>query len=105
MSSDVRREVEALRALGPFPPEDGVEPSLVKKYEDLYKAIRRPVTNSEARILVQLFGPDGFFGLASSMLHLIETAPDWPLEDTLLPSDNEWKIELRNRAKRAGLIG
>lgn len=98
--ASVRREIEDMNTLGPLPPEEGANPDLIEKYESLYRAISKPVTDQEARILVKLFGSDGCFGLASSIMHLIETAPGWPLEDCLVDLDNEWRIELRNRAIR-----
>jgi hypothetical protein len=98
----VRKEIEDINALGPLPPEAGADIALIEKYEKLYRAISKPVTDQEARILVKLFGPDGCFGLASSIMHLIETAPGWPLDDCLTSLDNEWKVELRNRAIRGG---
>lgn len=100
----VRQEVEDLISLGPLPPEHGTNPELIKRYETLCRAITRPVTDDEARALIRLFGNDGCFGLAISILHLIETAPGWPLEDCLNDSKNDWVAELRNRAVRGGRL-
>jgi len=50
--------------------------------------------------MVELFVLDGCYGVASSFMRLIETAPGWPLKDCLKQLNNEWKIELRNRAIR-----
>jgi len=101
---NVRKEIEEMNALGPLPSEECRDIELIKKYENLYRAITRPVTVEEARILVKLFGSDGCFGFASSLVHLIETAPGWPLEDCLCDMDNEWIVELRNRAIRGGFL-
>lgn len=97
---NVRREIEEMKVLGSLPSEDDTDLAALKKYEELFRAIEKPVTNEEARILVELFGPDGCFGLASSIMHLVESAPSWPLEDCLRDLTNEWKVELRNRAIR-----
>ena len=102
--TNVRNEIEEMRALGPLPSEDLRDVELMKKYDQLYRAIAKPITDEEARVLVKLFGQDGCFGLASSLMHLIETAPGWPLEECLHDQDNEWVIELRNRCIRSGLI-
>jgi hypothetical protein len=102
--TSVRQEIKEMSALGPLPSEGGADPELIGKYEKLYKAISRPIADDEARVLVKLFGPDGCFGLASSLVHLIETAPGWPLEDCLVDLDNEWIAELRNRAIRGGRL-
>ncbi len=102
--TNVRKEIEEMGALGPLPSENDADIDFLKKYEGLYRAVTRPVTDDEARVLVNLFGTDGCFGAASSLMHLIETAPGWPLEECLRNQDNEWVIELRNRCIRGGLI-
>jgi hypothetical protein len=100
--SSVRTEVQELQKLGPLPSEDEAEVPQLERIEELYRAIARPITDDEARILVELFGPDGCYGVAFSFIHLIETAPGWPLKDCLEQLNNEWKVELRNRAIRGG---
>ncbi|MCQ8104421.1 hypothetical protein NP590_09935 [Methylomonas sp. SURF-2] len=100
----IRQQILDLEKLGPLPSENNLDPDLIRCYENLYRSITKPITNEEARILVKLFGSDGCFGLASSFVHLIETAPDWPLEDCLSEINNEWIIELRNRAIRGGRL-
>jgi hypothetical protein len=101
---NVRSEIAELRALGPLPSEDLRDVELMKKYDRLYRAIAKPITDEEAMVLVRLFGHDGCFGLASSLMHLIETAPSWPIAECLEREDNEWINELRNRCIRAGLM-
>lgn len=98
----VRMEVLELQKLGPLPSEDDAEVAQLEKVEELYRAIARPLTDDEARILVELFGPDGCYGIAYSFVHLIETAPGWPLKECLQQLNNEWKVELRNRLIRGG---
>lgn len=101
---NIRKEIEEMNALGPLPSEDSRDVELMKKYDKLYRSITPPVTDEEARILVKLFGPDGGYGMASSLMHLIETSPGWPLKDCLGDLDNEWIVELRNRAIRGGRL-
>lgn len=100
--TNVRKEIAEMSALGPLPSEESRDTELMKKYDKLYRAIIKPVMDEEARVLITLFGQDGSFGLASSLMHLIETAPGWPLEDCLRNQDNEWIAEMRNRAIRGG---
>lgn len=102
--SSVRAEIEELKALGPLPSEDAADIELMKKYDALYRAITKPITDDEACILIELFGPDGCYGLVSSFMHLIETSPGWPIEECLQDLSNEWKVELRNRALRSGYL-
>ena len=101
-NTSVRTEIAELEQLGPLPSEDEAEVAQLARFEALYRAIAKPITDNEACVLVELFGPDGCFGLASSLMHLIETAPGWPLKDCLAQLDSDWKIELRNRAIRGG---
>jgi hypothetical protein len=102
IKSSVRTEVGELEKLGPLPSEDEAKVAQLEKIEKLHQAIVKPITDDEARVLVELFGTDGCYGVASSLMHLIETAPGWPLKECLQQLNNEWKIELRNRAIRGG---
>lgn len=54
--------------------------------------------------MVSLFGQDSCFGLAWSLLHLIETSPNWPLSDVLSNCSNEWVLRLRDRAVAGGKL-
>jgi hypothetical protein len=100
----MRPEVAALAQLGPLPAESEASVEFLRQLEQSYRAIARPVSDEEARALVMMFGNDGCFGLASSLMHLIETAPGWPLKDCLTNTHNEWVMELRRRAIRGGIV-
>lgn len=93
----MRDEVRALLALGPLPTEEGAVPANVARYECALKAVARPVSDEEARGLVKVFGGDDCFGLAWSLLHLIETAPNWPLQEAIRQAHPTWAEELRRR--------
>ena len=89
----MRQEVIELSRLGPLPSEKAVLENLVELREDydtLTRSIKKPITDEEARVLVKIFGPDGCFGLPWILMHLIESAPGWPLLDCLENTDNEW---------------
>jgi len=91
--------VGELVKLGPLP--SSVKPDAVglQKFQTLLERVDQPISNDDARALVNLFGPDDCFGLAWTLLHLIETAPGWPLEDVLERSGNEWIERLKRRAR------
>lgn len=72
----------------------------LEKYQSLLEGIQPPVTNREAEELLKLFGPDECFGLAWTVLHLIESAPGWPFGDEATQSENSWVRLLRERASR-----
>lgn len=102
---NMRSEIIELLKLGPFPHEDlHLDSAVVDRYAELIAQITRPVTDEEACILVGLFGDDDFFGVAWSLLHLIETAPKWPLEECLQNTNNEWVQRLRDRVENAKKI-
>jgi hypothetical protein len=74
----MRPEVDRIVQLDPLPSENEASPERFSQFEQSYRAIGRPIPDDEARALVALVGDDGCFGLASSLVHLIETAPGWP---------------------------
>jgi hypothetical protein len=96
-----RPEVSELVRLGSFPASRDVVPETIGRQEQLLSKITPPVTDDEARELIKLFGPDDYFGAAWTVLHLIESAPHWPLADCLSGS-GEWVVQLRGRLARKG---
>jgi hypothetical protein len=98
----MREEVIALVALGRLPAEHDAVAVEIGRHERALKAIRRPVTDDEARNLLKVFGPDDSFGLAWSLLHLVETAPGWPLRDAIAEAPAIWAEELKKRCMRGG---
>jgi hypothetical protein len=106
----MRREVIELAKLGPLPSSKSILDNpegevLLKKYEALITSIQRPVTDDEARVLVGLFGPDECFEAEWPLIHLIETAPSWPLEDCLVDMNNEWVALLKQRVENSRRLG
>ena len=100
----MRPEILRLSEIGPLPAESEATVDHLREVESLLKAVAAPVSNDEARALVGLFGPDGCFGLAWTVLHLVESAPAWPLADCLANLNNEWVRSLRDRAMRGGIL-
>jgi hypothetical protein len=96
----MRREVRDLIKLGSMPSEVTADLKTVEKYERLLHRIQPPLTNIEAESLASLFGPDSFYGLAWTLVSLIESAPGWPGRVSLPDSENEWVELLRNRAAK-----
>ena len=94
----MRMEVDKLLKLGPLPSVELADEKKLNEYEELIKKISEPLTDEEACALTSLFGADDCFGLAWSLLHLIETAPGWPVAECLHNTSNEWISRLRDRA-------
>jgi hypothetical protein len=100
----IRPEVRQLVALGAFPSSNDADLATGQRQQQLLESIKRPISDEEARSLIKVFGPDDYFGLAWTVLHLIESAPGWPLRDCLEGDANEWITRLRESAKRGGLL-
>jgi hypothetical protein len=70
----MRPEIEEFVDAGPLPSEeDPVE--RIAAAQEMLGRIPKPVSDEEGRALATCFGPDDCYGLAWSLLHLIETAP------------------------------
>ena len=100
----MRKEVHELVSMGSLPDCETVTEEQLKRYAGLLSRVIPPVSNDEARSLVLLFGPDDYYGLAWTLLHLIESAPGWPLHDCLKDPNNEWTERLRLRAGRSSHV-
>ncbi|HSI51138.1 MAG TPA: hypothetical protein VLA61_22980 [Ideonella sp.] len=99
----MRTVVEELVEMGRLPDEQTATVEALKRIQALVEQIPPPLANEEARALVALLGDDSCFGLAWSLLHLIETAPGWPLADALVGRDSEFARMLKDRAARSDL--
>ncbi|MFD7668119.1 hypothetical protein [Streptomyces sp. NPDC059788] len=99
----MRSEALAFVADGPLPDWDASEEEADRRSQQL-EAIVEPVTGEEARAPVACFGPDDCYGVAGSLLHLIETGPNPVLSEDPDPGANEWVQRLYARAVCGELI-
>lgn len=98
----IRPEVARLIERGPLPLEDAATEGQLAALEHALAGCPRPVTPEEARALLRLFGPDDCYGLAWSLLHLVETAPGGYVGERPPDEDaNEWQWRLWKRWLRA----
>lgn len=102
----MRQAITELVRMGPLPSEALADEAYLMQFGDVLEVVvqdtkERPLTNEEARALVGLFGPDDCFGGAWTLLHLIESAPGWPIENCLHNTSNEWIRRLKQRAENA----
>jgi hypothetical protein len=70
----------------------------VQAFEAAIQRIQPPLEDSEAEVLLALFSEDGCFGLAWSLVHLIESAPGSPFQNARLRLSNPWIKLLLERA-------
>ena len=103
----IRSEIRDLEHLGPLPADDDDYPGIDQKLLDFelrLAAIDPPITMEEARILASLLPEDGStgYGLAWSLLHLIETLNINDLK-MIVPEVNfeVWREMFEQRLKNA----
>src|SRR3546814_20646861 len=95
----VRSEIFNLIDLGPLPSEAGSVTDVARR-QTLIQSIAPPLTLAEATALAGVLGPDICFGLAWTVVHLIESAPGWSVER--VPSGSSPLLDtLRGRASNA----
>lgn len=92
----MRKEVTDFLALGTLPNSDSTQEDLVR-FEEHILAIEAPVTDEEAEHLIECFGEDDCYGLAWTLLHLIETSPTPYPRERPIEADNMWKSILYER--------
>jgi hypothetical protein len=96
----IRQTVTDFVAAGPLPDEDA-SVEAIQHSQDLLERIEAPVSVEEATALLPVFGPDDCYGLAWTLLHLIETAPGAQTAEYPADSDNPWIQQLRRRVGNA----
>ncbi|WP_234467953.1 MULTISPECIES: hypothetical protein [unclassified Streptomyces] len=93
----MRPEVRTFLVDGPLPDQDASEEEIERRDRQL-AAIPKPVTAEEALALVSCFGPDDCYGVAWTLLHLIETGPNPVLTTRPARDADEWHRRLYDRA-------
>ena len=86
----MRPEVRDFLSMGPLPESTASTAEELDKLEGSLGQIAPPVSEEEARALLRSFGPDDCFGLAWTLVHLIETAPNPVLIEEPGESEGEW---------------
>lgn len=101
----MRREVEALRDLGPLPDEmSDRDEVLLDKQIPLLDAIRlEPPSPDEIKVLCRLFPGDGesAYGVAWTLVHIIEAGASWPDASHLALVQPDWRTILEDRLDQA----
>lgn len=103
----MRSEVAALARLGPLP-NDSLESDadVLREQQRLLAAIAtQPPTAEESAVLATLFPADGgtSFGLAWSLVTIIESGSSWPQWDVLAGVQPDWRATLEVRLTNAGI--
>ena len=100
----MRIEVSRLASKGQLPSSKRSVQE-ISDWQVVFEKILPPVSDEEAEVLTNLFpaDDDDCFGLAWSLVHLIETSPHWPLKKCLEKIDNPWIDLLRLRLRNTGV--
>ncbi|MGK3959773.1 hypothetical protein WMF38_42835 [Sorangium sp. So ce118] len=101
----VRDCVRELERMGAMPSDETNDVDLVERWEVSLHKVQAPVTDEEAFVLSNLFGPDTCFGLGWTLLHLIETAPGWPVPGAVERMNPEWFETATQRIENARRLG
>lgn len=96
----MRPAVVSLLKLGRLPDEGSAAVAQLQEYESALAAVTPPVSDQEALALLSVFpsSDHSCFGLAWSVLHLVETAPGWPIPEASLHRANPWVNNVLDRA-------
>ena len=97
----MRKQIEKLVEFGALPTESA-SVAEVARCQSLIESIAPPISLQEAVALVGILGSDDCFGLAWSIVHLIESAPGWGIEH-IPPGSGFFLKTLRTRANNAQL--
>jgi hypothetical protein len=95
----MRPEVQHLVGMGQLPSSASAIP-IIQEWQEALENIKPPLSDEEAVALTKLLpnAEDECYGLAWTLIHLIETAPTWPLSHDIEESDNPWIARLRQAA-------
>jgi hypothetical protein len=93
----MREEVRKLVSLGKLPSADS--DTALEPFEVALQLVVAPVTDEEAEALLSVFGSDECFGLAWTLLHLVETSPTPFPQENPGPEANPWHQLLYTRAQ------
>lgn len=94
----MRAKVREFVSLGRLPDENA-DAATIQCRETALHAIEKPVTVEEAQELSRCFGRDDCYGLAWTLLHIIESAPESPVK--IEPNSSDlWLRRLWDRSHR-----
>ncbi len=98
---DLRPEVSQLVGRGRLPSSNSAIPT-IQAWQEALEKIKPPVSDAEATALITLLpaNDDECYGLAWTLVHIIESAPNWPLQDHLQDTTNPWIARLRRAGER-----
>lgn len=97
----MRNSVKDFIKLGPLPESSATTAEDLDKRVAALKAISAPITDEESLTLAESFGPDECFGVAWTLLHLIETAPNHPRPREEVFQRSEWLRMVWTERRRA----
>jgi hypothetical protein len=95
----IRAPVARLIALGQLPSGSAATSEKLQVFEAALSMVPAKLTEAEVCAVVKLFPlkEDSCFGLAWSLVHLVESASSWPNDAALTEMSGPWKAILLER--------
>jgi hypothetical protein len=96
----MRPEIVQLVSKGPLPSLSS-SITMIEGWHEALEKIKPPLSDEEAAALIGLFPAreDERYGLAWTLVHPVETTPNWPLREYLKDRDNPWIAHLRQACR------
>ena len=98
----IRTELKQLLSMAPLSSASAPNVALLEQQGALVLQLTKPATDEEACAAIALFGEDGSFGLAWSVVTFVESAPGWPIWECIRSKSNDGVDLLRERLANAG---
>lgn len=96
----IRDELREFIRFGPLSSEDDNSEDGDEAFDEMERvlhAIEKPVTDEETQLLAECFGDDNCFGLAWTLLHLVESASSSVVTSEPPEGSNMWIARLWTR--------
>lgn len=97
----MRSSIAQLARLGRLPSEALATAPELRAFETALQATEGPLTDEEALALLGTLpsSEQSCFGMAWTVLHLIESAPGWPLRQAASLLPNPWIAKMLERTR------
>jgi hypothetical protein len=99
----MRESVTRLVSKGQMPPEASASEEAVDELYAFINAIQPPVSDDEAKALFNVYPAteETCYGIAWTLLHLIETCPNVCSIVNAVPEGNPWVQQMKERCERS----
>ena len=100
MRSANSKVVDELVKMGRLPSSDQADEGYLESFQALLGEVDGDLDKCDSIRLLQLLGPDDCFGLAWSIVHIVENCSEWPFLFEIPDIDPGWMSVLEERSKQ-----